>query len=240
MNVALDDRKSRLRAEDYPSSDGVPMDNEQHAVNIRAWLLDPFAVWCERTHFTAFAGGNSFVYYGPDRVRDVVGPDLYIVNDGVSRGQEKWIVALENDLKPTLVMEFVSDSTRTHDQTSKLGLYRDKIGVLDYILVDKGPVVRAYHLRGGTYVPVLPDAEGRLACASLPLKVGVSDGWVRWFDLEGKVLPTRAEAEHERAEAERERAAVERERAESERERADALERQVKALQDELKRAKGE
>lgn len=227
--MALDKHKGQPRAEDYPSSDGVPMDNEQHAVNIRAWLIDPFGLWCQRTGFAAFAGGNSFVYYGPRIKHDVVGPDLYIVNGGVHRGQEKWIIALEDGLKPTLVMEFMSDTTRKYDQDGKLKLYRDKVGVLDYFLVDNGPVVRGYHLHGSEYVPVLPDADGRIACTSLPLKVGVHDGWVRWFDLDGNLLPTCGEYGEQRADAERAKA-------DAERRRADELAREIEALKARLER----
>ena len=179
------------------------------------------------------------MYYGPDMKRDVVGPDLYIVNGGLHRGQEKWIVALEDGLKPTLVMEFMSDTTRKYDQAGKLELYRDKVGVLDYFLIDRGPIVRGFHLHGSEYVPVLPDASGLLPCSSLPLKVGVRDGWVRWFDLGGDLLPTRGEFGEQRAEAERRQAEAAIKQAAAERQRADALERQLRDLQARLERTDG-
>lgn len=178
------------------------MDSEQHRKNIGTWLLDPLEIWCNLTGFTAFLGSNSFVYYGPRRKHDVVGPDLYVVNGGVNRGQPSWIVSQEGGLKPSLVMEFMSETTRDNDQTSKLILYRDVLCCRDYFLVDDGPSVRGFHLQGGLYVPIVPNVHGRLPCSSLPLEVGVSGGWVRWFEPNGQVLPTGrelAEAAQQRA-----------------------------------------
>jgi len=83
-------------------------------------------------------------------------------------------------------------------------------------------VVRGFHLLGSLYVPVLPDKDGRLPCSSLPLKVGVHDGWVRWFDLDGDLLSTRSEAADRRAEAAEQR--------------AEAAEQTLKALEEELER----
>jgi Uma2 family endonuclease len=232
-NVALRKREAQPRAEEYPSSDGVPMDNEQHARNIRAWLIEPLQRWCDRRGFTAFLGGNSFVYYGPRRKTDVVGPDFYVVNGGVDRGQASWIVSREGGLKPTLVMEFVSPTSRVHDRTTKMQTYRDRLQVRDYFLVDDGPTVVGYHLHGKDYVPIGKNEHGRLPCASLPLEVGVLGGWVRFFEPSGSVLLTGAEV----ADAERERADTERARADTERERAEALQREVAALRARLDRS---
>ena len=250
--MALDKHKGQPRAEDYPSGDGVPVDNEQHAVNIFcAWLLDPFGRWCERNGFVAFAGcrrrryspsvvkiiglttphygptsggqvkprlrllwpdlsallvgsagqggtarcaarylrrkvpfrgaqlrllqrgGNSFVYYGPDIKRDVVGPDLYIVNGGMHRGQEKWIVVLEGGLRSTLVGGVHVRHAPEVRPDGQAGEVPRQVGVLDCFLVDRGQGVHGFHLRGSEYVSVLPDADGRTACSSLPLEVGV-------------------------------------------------------------------
>ena len=61
----------------------------------------------------------------------------------------------------------------------------------------------AYHLRGGVYEEVPPDAAGTVASPATGLVLGSRGGWLRWLTPEGVVLPTPRElAEQERQRAE--------------------------------------
>jgi len=84
----------------------------------------------------------------------------------------------------------------------------------------------------------MPLAEQRFWFEELGLGLGVWSGryrmaegqWLRWYDAEGKWLPTPAEQgeqERQRAKQERQRAEQERQRAEQERQRAEQAEGQL-------------
>ncbi len=110
-------------------------------------------------------------------------------------------------------------------------------------------------LQGGAYVPLLPDASGRLAVPRLGLELGprtgpylgATTGWLGWMDLDGRLPPlreeverNRAEAEKERADADKGRADAERVRAEAEGEGADAERRRADAAEAELARLRAQ
>lgn len=227
--VALRDRAELPRAKDLPVSDGVPMESEQDAINARVYLCEALKVWCRQRGIAAFVGSNSFVYYSPKI--DPVGPDLYVVNGGLQEKQEMWVAWEEGGSLPTLVIEFLSESTEAVDRGRKLELYRDVFRCTDYFLCERDiGVVEGYRLRNGVYVRTRSDRHRRLRCGSLPLLVGFQDEWLRFFTVDGKVVPTdaeRAETEHERAEAEHELAQAERRRAAAAIEELQALRRQL-------------
>ena len=70
---------------------------------------------------------------------------------------------------------------------------------------------------GGTYGAIAPDARGRLRSEVLGAHVGRWDDepdengdrrWIRLYDADGRLVPTRAETAEQKAEAERRRAAA--------------------------------
>lgn len=227
-------------AEGLPTSDGVPMENEQDAINARLYLCEPLKLWCRDQGRSVFVGSNSFVYH--TRGMDPCGPDFYVVNGGVQTDQPMWVVWREDGRMPSLIVEFLSPSTQRADRTRKFALYRDVLKCSDYVLCKReNRSMEGFRLRDGEYVQTKPDRNGRLRCASLPLRLGFEDGWLRFFTLEGALVPTEGErergradaaqalaeqaqalAEQERALAEQERARAEQERALAERERARA------------------
>lgn len=71
------------------------------------------------------------------------------------------------------------------------------------------------------YVPVTPGRDGLYSCTSLKLKLGLRDGWLRWFLPDGELLLTGAE------------------RAELERSRADQAEAELARLRAEIERLRG-
>lgn len=133
-----------------------------------------------------------------------------MVNGGQQRNQTKWVMWEEQNLLPTLVVEMLSPNTERNDRGRKFLLYRDRFRCPDYFLLkSENESLEGFHLVGRAYVVVTPDSHGRLACSSLPLKLGFHKGWLRFFELDGTLVPTDdelRELEHERAEQERQRA----------------------------------
>ncbi|MHB2016645.1 MAG: Uma2 family endonuclease [Candidatus Xenobia bacterium] len=222
------------------------MDNDNHSIQAGRYLREPLERFLRERALPAYVGSNSFVYY--DLEKRACGPDFYVVNGGLEREQRQgsWVVWDEGDLYPTLIVELLSPTSEKEDRGSKMTRYEARFHAPDYYLYDtEDQRFEGYHLREGGYVRVLPDADGRIACQSLPLKLGVVGKWLRWFTLDGRMLLTgeelaaveheRAEAERQRAEAERQRAEAERQRAEAERQRAEAAEARLHELERRLK-----
>lgn len=108
------------------------------------------------------------VYFAPFDVRplggDIVQPDLVFIRrdrlDLLDRGD---FVG-----PPDLVVEVLSPSTRTYDETIKARLYAEA-GVPEYWLPD--PLARTFRvliLRNGAYEPLIPDANGQFHSTVIP------------------------------------------------------------------------
>jgi hypothetical protein len=112
-----------------------------------------------------------------------------------------WIVGK----RPEAAIEVVSD-TRGGEEDYKFRLYA-RIGIAYYMIFDPGNlykhgVLRGFELRGGEYEPIDP---AWLAQIGLGLKLwsgefeGSHENWLRWFDREGRIIPTGEERAREAA-----------------------------------------
>ena len=218
------------------------MESQRHVDQASLFLIDPLRRYFRDIGFVAWVGGNSFVYFPREgrTTASCVGPDVYVVNGGIPRGQEKWVSWEEGDLLPTLIIELVSPSTEKEDRGRKLSIYRDCFHCPDYFLYNTTTQrLDAFRLEGGTYLSVLPDADGAFPCTSLPgLRLGVRDGWLRFVQPDGSLLLTGGErAAQERSNARQERARADRAEAQTEQERAraDSLARQLQEAQQRLR-----
>lgn len=185
-----------------------------------------------------YVGGNMFIYYSPEQVRnkDFRGPDFFFVWDTHRQPMRDYWVVWEEDLKtPDVVIELLSRSTKQEDVGPKSKIYREILKVGNYFVFDPDTnVLEGWRLEKKRYVPIRPDERGRLYCDELELFLGSWPGeisgydakWLRFFDKEGRVLPTGSE----RAKAERLRAEAEMHRAETEKGRADLAEAEVARL----------
>jgi Uma2 family endonuclease len=76
-----------------------------------------------------------------------LGPDVSVVRVGDERRRS-------TEIRPLLIAEVLSPSTRRYDRTLKMDKYRE-LGIAHYWLVDPDePSIVAYELRGGAYVEV--------------------------------------------------------------------------------------
>ena len=125
-----------------------------------------------------FVGGNMFVYFSETQVRnnDFRGPDVFVVLGRPQCDLKSW-VAWEQDWRlPDVVIELLSPTTEKVDRGEKKRIYQDVMRVSRYYLFDPYTLVfEGYALRNGEYVPIEPNAEGRLECAPLNRQLGIYD-----------------------------------------------------------------
>ncbi|MCS6773701.1 MAG: Uma2 family endonuclease [Thermoflexales bacterium] len=236
-----------LMVPDPPCEDGVPLENVWHRLQINLLYDCVHQLWRGRDDF--FVGGNMFVYFRADQVERLSfkGPDVFVVKDvDGQRVRPCWKAWLEGGRLPDLVVELLSESTRAEDLGRKKQIYEQTLRVREYVCFGPDPTqectqteLYAWRLPqpGERYQPLVPDARGWVWSEVLGAWLGVWEGeygevhtqWLRLYDQNGALVPTRAEAEYQRAEAERQRAEAERQRAEAERQRAEAAEQQLQA-----------
>lgn len=213
---------------DLPYEDGEPLESHWHRLQIDLLGDALHQHWHGRTDF--FAGGNMFVYYSMDQVRnrEYKGPDFFVVTgvDG-TRERRSWIAWAENGRYPDVIVELLSPTTRGQDLGPKKTLYEEVFKTADYFCADPEDwSLRGWRLQQRHYDPLLPNAHGRLWCDTLQLWLGFQEGhfqgttgmWLRFFTPSGVLVPTAEESvvrERERTEAERTRAEAERLRAET-------------------------
>lgn len=194
--------------------------------------------WRERDDF--FIGANLTVYYAHQQLqrREFRGPDFFLVRDTTREARTSWVVWEEGGRYPDLIIELLSDATAKVDRTDKKSLYQNIFRTPEYFWFSPATLELAgFSLVDGRYEPIPPDARGWYWSGILELWLGVQDGLLRYFEVDGTRVPTPSEAaeqemaqlarERARAERERERAEQERERAEQERGRAEQEQRRA-------------
>jgi Uma2 family endonuclease len=197
--------------------------------------------WRDRDDF--YVGGNMFVYFSAEQVRhnDFRGPDVFVVLDTTRRERKSWVAWQEEGRLPDVVIELTSPSTEAIDRGIKKDLYARRMRVSVYVIFDPvSGVLEAYQLDRKTrrYGLLSPNGEGRIEVEPLdlflglhPTRVGTVDApLLRWFDRNGRVLPTRQERAEEaqrHAEEERQRAEEAQRHAEEERQRAEEAQRRA-------------
>jgi len=193
-----------------PEEDDLPMETTWHRIQMYL-LIDVVRYrWRDRKNY--FTGGNMFIYYSMNQVRnrDYKGPYFFIVRDiDGSYPRQKWVVWEEDARFPNVIVELMSESTREEGLGRKKRLYERTCHTPDYFCYDPDEK----HLLGWRlleeYQPLEPNEQGRLWSNELEAWLGVWQGtyqeetatWLRLFDQRGGLIPTRAD----RAEAELER-----------------------------------
>jgi Uma2 family endonuclease len=207
---------------DLVESDGVPLDSNWERIQMNLLIDVIRQAMAERGRTDFFTGGNMFVYHSIEQARDVArgrpylrGPDVFFVGGVEDHDRRVWLSWEEGGRLPDVLVEFLSPSTATIDRTTKRDVYARIFRTPEYFLYEpRTEELDGLRLAGDVYVPVLPDAEGRIWSEKLGLKLGLWHGlrtgvettWVRLFDAAGRLVPTKDEAAEARAEAERRRA----------------------------------
>lgn len=192
-------------------TDGVPLESAWHLAQINL-LIDILTYWFRgRTDY--YVGGNMFIYFSERQVRDrdYRGPDFFFV-DGVPRQPLRpyWAVWQEGGRYPNVIIELLSPSTADEDRTTKKTLYERTFRTPEYICYDpQSQQLEGWRLGGRQrYRSISADGRGWLWLEELDLWLGPWTGeyqgatavWLRFYDHEGRLALTRAEAaEHELA-----------------------------------------
>jgi Uma2 family endonuclease len=195
--------------------DGIPMDHFLDSVQLSLFRSVIGQLMDERGRNDYCIGGNNFVYYSPEQAWDVYegrpyyrGPDLFFVDHVPQRPRKAWVSWEEGGRLPDLIVELLSPSTETVDRGVKMDLHARVFGTSEYYLYDfDTAVLESYRLSGTAYRPVRPDRNGRFRSDVLGLDLGIWQGvvdnwdasWIRPFFPDGRLAPTRAEAERRRA-----------------------------------------
>ncbi|MEZ2251706.1 Uma2 family endonuclease [Microcoleus sp.] len=199
---------------DLITDDGEPMESNNHRVSMNVLIQSLKYQWRDRQDF--FVGGNMFVYYSINQVKnqDFKGPDFFVVLDvDGTTNRDAWIAWEEDSRLPDVVIELISPSTAEVDLTTKKDIYERKLKTQDYFVYNpKNPnSLRGWELINRRYQSLSPNQQGRLYCESLGLWLGIWEGqiensqgnWLRFFDNDGNLILMRDEAETQRAELER-------------------------------------
>ena len=153
--------------------------------------------WRERTD--VFISGNISIYYEKSQVKQKPhkfrGPDFFVVLDTQPRERKSWVVWEENGRFPNLIVELLSDSTAKTDRTTKKQLYQDVFQTPEYFWFHPSQLEFAgFRLREGKYEPIIPNDCGWLWSEQLGLFLGVYEGQLRLFTLEGELVLQPGEA----------------------------------------------
>lgn len=119
-------------------------------------------------------------------------------------------------VRPRMIIELVSPNTRKNDVETKVDHYH-QVEVPVYVVADREKLgapwtLHGYQWRPDAYVPLTPDANGRLWLDAVGIWLGADGTRLVCFDRNGSeignytAVATGLEAEKQRAEAEKQRA----------------------------------
>ena len=229
-------------------SDEPEMESSLHYMQLLLLVTCLEWAWQERDDF--FIGANLTIYFSRQQLknRDFRGPDFFLVKGTTRSPRNSWVVWEEDGRYPDLIIELLSDSTANVDRNAKLQLYAKRFHTPEYFYFSPDTLEFAgFKLNVDTYLPIPPNAQGWLWSESLGFFLGIHNRQLRYFSVEGAIVPTPQEAaknemfkanqamqiarrSDERAEKESKRAEQESQRAEQEKARADHLAAKLKEL----------
>lgn len=210
-------------------SDEPPLETSLHLQQMLLLLKCLDWLWKDRSDY--FAAGNLTVYYSmrQRKSEDFRGPGFFVVLDTENHPRNSWTVWQEDGKYPDVIVELLSESTADTDRGLKKQIYRDIFRTPEYFWFGPDTLEFVGHrLVGRSYERLEPNEQGQLWSDTLGLFLGVHDGKLRFFDAEGRLVPTPEEAAT-RAESRVEQAESRAERAESEVERLAARLREMGA-----------
>jgi hypothetical protein len=201
---------------DLPCEDGAIVQN--FLEHPQAMLLsEPLEPWLRRLYPDGHycIGQDCGIYYRATReppYGKAVAPDWFFVPDvpPLRDGQlRRSYVMWDEPGAPLVLLEFVSGTgAEERDRTPNTGkfwIYERMIRPGFYGIYEPEPGrLEVYQLVSNHFEPLVPNERGHFPIQELGLELGIWKGpyqnvelpWLRWYDSEGKLLPTG----HERAE----------------------------------------
>ena len=200
VNLTYSQNRILPTAEELPSSDETPVDNQLQN-DIPNLLLSLLAlIWANRDDW--YFGVDMGVYYNPDEAAIV--PDGFLAigvkHDTGEKGRLSYLLWAENNIMPILSLEVVSERYNS-EYEQKLEDYQ-KLGILYYAIYNpltgrKGRFknrqrLEVYRLIDGKY-ELLPSENNRVWLPEIELALGYENGehigwereWLYWYDESG-------------------------------------------------------
>ena len=204
--------KPTVYIEGYPSEDEEPMPaGEFHGVQMHS-LFGQFLRHFQ-VHPHIHVGMDNFIYYREGDLRKVVAPDVYVVLGAARLPLRRSFYTWAEGAVPTVVFEFLSDTTASEDRHEKVGVYLRDMGVQEYF-IHQPDMNRPIEFRGwrrdasGSIVEIESDEAGSLFSESLNLyfRWELQEAWelrlLRPYLPDGTPITTSMEEHHLRVEAE--------------------------------------
>jgi len=220
-------------------SDEPEMESSLHYMQLLLLVTCLEWLWQERNDF--FIGANLTIYFSRQQLKnhDFRGPDFFLVKNTTREPRNSWVVWEEDGRYPDLIIELLSDSTANVDRTLKRNLYAERFHTPEYFYFSPETLeFVGLRLDMNQYKPITPNAQGWIWSEMLGLFLGVHEKQLRYFSLEGALLPTPQEAarnEIKKAEQERQKAEQERLNAKAQLNRAEQAETRLQELQAKLR-----
>jgi Uma2 family endonuclease len=176
-------------------SDEPEMESSLHYMQLL--LLVTCLEWLWRDRNDYFIGANLTIYFSRQQLRnrDFRGPDFFLVKQTQKHPRNSWVVWEEDGKYPNLIIELLSTSTADTDRNLKKNLYQDRFHTPEYFYFSPDTLEFAgFRLVGSEYLDIAPNANGWRWSQELDLYLGIDSGKLRYFTLEGVLVPTPEEA----------------------------------------------
>jgi Uma2 family endonuclease len=176
-------------------SDEPEMESSLHYMQLLLLVTCLEWAWQERDDF--FIGANLTIYFSRQQLktRDFRGPDFFLVKNTNRVPRNSWVTWEEDGRYPDLIIELLSDSTANVDRTLKRDLYAERFHTPEYFYFSPDTLEFAgFRLDINKYQPIAPNAQGWLWSETLGFFLGIHERQLRYFSLEGILLPTPQEA----------------------------------------------
>lgn len=202
-------------------SDEPPLESDRHLRQILLFLSSLEWWWRDRPdapggrRYNFFAAGNLSIYYSTRQHKssEFRGPDFFVVLDTEYKERKSWVVWEEDGKYPNLIVEILSDTTAQIDRGLKKQIYQDIFRTPEYFWFDPYSLeFKGFRLKDAQYYEeMVPNDQGWCWSQQLELYLGILEAQLRFFTLEGELVPAPKEAallelqRAERAEAQVER-----------------------------------
>ena len=217
-SLTFDEFKALMPDANYLYSDEPEMESSLHYSQLALLMSCLEFFWENRDDF--FIAANLTIYYSPQQIktRDFRGPDFFFVKGAERRDRLSWVIWEESGQFPNVIIELLSESTASVDRTTKKKLYAHRFKTPEYFWFGPNTLEFAgFRLVNGDYEAILPDAQGHLWSEEMELFLGIHDRKLRYFDPQGKMVPTpREDAEQARLQIEQARLQIEQARLQTE------------------------
>jgi Uma2 family endonuclease len=176
-------------------SDEPEMESSLHYAQLALLVACVEWLWRDRSDF--FIGANLTIYFSRQQLknREFRGPDFFLVRQTERKPRKSWVVWEEDGRYPDLIIELLSDSTAATDRALKKALYQYRFHTPEYFWFSPETLeFQGFRLAGRQYEAIAPNPQGWRWSETLNLNLGVYEHQLRFFDADGQLIPTPAEA----------------------------------------------